>query len=198
MSSVATFNGTTKRIHLTASGQVSLRDILSDADRWIHDNQGFNYPFAISGYDVQNPTTGVISTLYARLVYGWRVEASGNTEIIDGVLMVDGGAEAPFVTAPGQVLIQYSQPIKTETVSLGGGSGASPSQIADAVWNSVYGSEVINILRLLKDIEAGNWQIVNNQMIFVGVDGVTEVARFDLRDHAGSPSMEAVYRRLRV
>lgn len=198
MSTVATFNGTTKRIHLVVTGQVSVRDIISDADRWIHDNQQYHYPFNVSGYDIQNQATGVISTLYARLVNGWRVEASGNTEIIDGVLMVDGGADSPFVTTPGQTLVQYSQPIKTETVSLGGATGASPSQIADAVWNNVYGVEVINVLRLLKDIEAGNWQIINNQMIFVGVDGITEVARFDLRDSAGSPSMESVYRRVRV
>lgn len=132
MPDVATFNGATQRIYLSVAGNVSLRDILSGYDRWTHDNHKFYPAFTISGYETIDAASGVISTLYGVLINGWRVVAQGDTTIVDGVLMVEGGAEAPFIAAPGQVLIKYSQPIKTETVSLGGASGVTLSQIENS------------------------------------------------------------------
>lgn len=47
-------------------------------------------------------------------------------------------------------------------------------------------------------LTAGRWIIKDNQMIFYKDDNETEVARFNLFDNNGSPSMDAVFDRFRV
>ena len=48
------------------------------------------------------------------------------------------------------------------------------------------------------DISGGRWKIVNNKMIFYKEDNVTEVARFNLLDDTGSPTMDDVHERVKV
>jgi len=50
----------------------------------------------------------------------------------------------------------------------------------------------------IKDIEGGRWRIVGNQMIFFKEDGITEVARFNLFDESGTPTMDSVFERQRA
>jgi hypothetical protein len=47
-------------------------------------------------------------------------------------------------------------------------------------------------------IEYGRWRIVGDQMIFYKDDNTTEIARFNLFDESGTPSMDAVFERFRV
>lgn len=51
----------------------------------------------------------------------------------------------------------------------------------------------------IKDIEGGRWKIDTalNQMVFYKEDNVTEVARFDLFDAAGSPTSDSPFERTR-
>lgn len=53
-------------------------------------------------------------------------------------------------------------------------------------------------LIFIKNIEGGYWKVKDNQMIFYKEDNTTEIARFDLFDKDGNPSMENVYERKRV
>jgi hypothetical protein len=53
-------------------------------------------------------------------------------------------------------------------------------------------------VEVIRDFTEGRWQIVANQMIFFKSDNVTEVARFDLHDAGGNPTMDAVFERLKV
>jgi hypothetical protein len=48
----------------------------------------------------------------------------------------------------------------------------------------------------LRQIEEGRWRIIGDQMIFYGVDGVTPILTFDLKDQAGLPTMENVFERV--
>lgn len=48
------------------------------------------------------------------------------------------------------------------------------------------------------DIQFGRWRIVGNQMLFYKEDNTTEIARFDLFDDAGNPTMDAVFERVKV
>ena len=52
-------------------------------------------------------------------------------------------------------------------------------------------------LDIFYNIEAGNWKIENNQMIFYKIDG-SELMRFDLFDKNGNPSENDVFERRRV
>lgn len=48
------------------------------------------------------------------------------------------------------------------------------------------------------DIERGRWKIESNQMIFYKEDNATEVARFNLFDESGNPTMDSPFERRRV
>ena len=50
----------------------------------------------------------------------------------------------------------------------------------------------------LIDIQYGRWKIYDNQMIFYAEDNITEVARFNLFDENGVPTVDAVFDRVRV
>lgn len=70
--------------------------------------------------------------------------------------------------------------------------------IDQAVWERSNGAQALTDLELIKNVEGGRWRIVSNQMIFYEDDNTTEVARFNLFDSAGSPTMTNVYDRQRV
>lgn len=59
-------------------------------------------------------------------------------------------------------------------------------------------SYVSGVVGSLYDIQYGRWHIVGNQMVFYKDDNVTEVARFDLFDSVGSPTMDAVFERVKT
>ena len=50
----------------------------------------------------------------------------------------------------------------------------------------------------LYDINYGRWKIVANQMIMYKDDNLTEVVRFNLFDDTATPSMDAVFERVKV
>jgi hypothetical protein len=53
-------------------------------------------------------------------------------------------------------------------------------------------------ISVVRDFTAGRWRMQNNQMIFYKEDNVTEVARFELLDAGGKPSMDSVFERKKV
>ena len=83
------------------------------------------------------------------------------------------------------------------------GGGSSPADIADAVWNELAAGHAIpdsfgDLVTFIKHIEGGRWRIIANQMIFYEADNVTEVARFNLKSSAGTPTMTNVFERTRT
>ena len=48
------------------------------------------------------------------------------------------------------------------------------------------------------DVQFGRWRIVGDQMLFYKEDNATEIARFNLFDDAGNPTMDAVFERVKV
>jgi hypothetical protein len=48
------------------------------------------------------------------------------------------------------------------------------------------------------EIETGRWKILNNQMIIYASDNITEIARFNLFDLEGNPSITDVVERVKV
>jgi hypothetical protein len=51
-------------------------------------------------------------------------------------------------------------------------------------------------LAIVKAVETGRWQILNNTMVFYDTNGTTPLLTFDLLDLAGLPTMDAVYQRV--
>jgi hypothetical protein len=68
---------------------------------------------------------------------------------------------------------------------------------AEAVWSSQNGVELVADVSFIKSIEGGRWKLINNQMIFYGEDGISEIAKFDLFNKEGNMAEENIYERRR-
>lgn len=83
------------------------------------------------------------------------------------------------------------------------GKAALANAAADQVWDEVASGHVASgstgaLLALVHSILGGKQQIIGNQLVCYAADNATEVARFNLFDAAGDPTMVAVYLRTRV
>lgn len=128
-----------------------------------------------------------------------------------------------FLAAAGAYTVEFSPPdgylADADTVTVSASSPATPAAVAAAVRaelttelgcldaavssrlsTSSYVAPDNNTIGFLRDLAAGSWRIdaAASQLICLGEDGETEVARFDLEDHLGNPSPTHVFRRTRV
>ena len=83
------------------------------------------------------------------------------------------------------------------------GKTALANAAADQVWDEVASGHVASgstgaLLALVHSILGGKQQIIGNQLVCYAADNATEVARFNLFDSDGAPTMVAVYLRTRV
>ena len=83
------------------------------------------------------------------------------------------------------------------------GKAALANAAADQVWDEVASGHVASgstgaLLALVHSILGGKQQIVGNQLVCYAADNATEVARFNLFDSDGDPTMVAVYLRTRA
>ncbi len=70
--------------------------------------------------------------------------------------------------------------------------------VADHIWEHNKAQELVNNIGFIKAIESGAWKIVNNRMIFLAEDNVTETAVFDLFDKYETQAEYNIYERRRV
>jgi hypothetical protein len=223
------FTGATKRIDLTpGTVAVDVKDLFSRWKDWVQTgNAGWDQAFTCVGGEEIG--VGVYITTYAFLLNGWHVhpqEANHKVEFSGGVILTDSGDDPIALTAGAfNVQVQYSQPIKTETVATG---GVNVNAVAAAVWALMGGSgrttlaslelavdeatdaaagvqtvngkvdTVLADVTLLRKMESGRWKIIANQMIFYDEDGVTPLRTFNLKDQIGAPSMSSVFERVPV
>lgn len=138
-------NGATKVITLTAgTTSVSVRDLWS---RWVDwfvtgDNSKYLPAMVNVGGDDIDLSAGTKIPIYAFLMNGWKIkpqEASHTLNIVDGILLVNGGGD-PFINTTGNyvVRINYQQPVQAISFSSTGGGGITEQDkidIADVVWD---------------------------------------------------------------
>lgn len=154
-----TFDGPTKRINLSATAELSVHDVYSRWKDWVReaDNSKFAEAFSVVGGDAIDATAGTAVPLYAFLENGWRVkpqESSHTLNVVDGVLLVNGGGD-PFVNTTGSfvVRINYQQPVQGIGFNTGGGGGASAAQVWAHVIEGALTAE--QVARLLLAVAAG-------------------------------------------
>jgi hypothetical protein len=130
------FDGVAKTITLTTgTTSIGVRDLWS---RWVDwfltgDNSKYLPAFTQVGGNTIDPSVGTSIPIYAFLMNGWRLkpqEANHTLTVSDGILLVNGGGD-PFNNTTGAytVRINYSQPVQAITVSTGGGTGLTLSEI---------------------------------------------------------------------
>lgn len=142
-----TFDGPNKIVQLS-SGTTSL-SVRALWSRWVDwlltsDNSKYLQAMSLLGGDEIDPTVGTRIPAYVTLLNGWKVrpQAANHTlAVSDGVLLVSGGGD-PFVSPTGSYTIRilYQQPVQaiafTVNSGSGSGTGATASEIADAVWEA--------------------------------------------------------------
>ena len=192
------FNGSNKIISLSlGTTLLDVRDLYSRWKQWvISDGLQYTQAFDVVGGDPINEAAGIYITSYFFLINGWKIrpqEASHKLIVTNGILATADGSD-PFIPTLGNynILISYSQPIKTETVALGGGGGATPVQIANAVWNEVLTSYLVtnsagDILNILKKLIANRVVKEGNTITIYEDNGTTIYKQYDLSDGGRNP-----------
>jgi hypothetical protein len=148
------------------------------------------FPYRVIGGDDTAP--GEIAPLYAYLKNGWRIrpqEADHVLNITGGAILVDGDTTLdPFVDTLGAftVRVRFYVPVQG-TLMESGTSGLTPAESAALL-------DLQTDVEYIKGMEKGEWSIVGNQMIFKNESSV-EIARFNLFDENGNPSMINVFKR---
>lgn len=133
------------------------------------------------------PKTGLTPSL-------WVWELNG-TPVISGSNMTE--------IAGGYYYYDFTGYDDEEDYSIRADGGASLSNVDRYCVNTnetEYHEQLDDIetdIAFTKDIEGGKWQLINNQMVFWAADNVTEVARFNLYDVNGAPSVRNVFKRVR-
>jgi hypothetical protein len=101
--------------------------------------------------------------------------------------------------------IQIERSVKAAAIATGGSALASDERsrlmslpMAADVWSHAAASGLLDGVAFLRDMTGGRWELADNQMIFYAADNATEVARFDLLDAAGQPTMSSPFERVRV
>lgn len=149
-----TFDGLNKRITLTAgTTTVGVREIWSRWVDWLLTSDNSKYEIAmeqVGGNDI-DLGAGTKIPIYAFLKNGWRIrpqEANHTLNVIDGILLVDGGGD-PFINTAGSfiVRINFQQPVQAISFSTGGGGGATPASIwGHAVEGTLSAEQIMRVM----------------------------------------------------
>lgn len=117
-----------------------------------------------------------------------------------GVYQTAPGIYAAYVSFPdnfrGQVLWDTGTAFLTASYATEQYNYEENNPKVDSIYNVV--TSMTGTLNSIYDIQFGRWRIVGDQMIFYKDDNATEVARFNLFDDAGNPTMDAVFERVKV
>jgi len=152
--------------------------------------------------------SGKFTERYVTLLQGARIVPFDTDHVltINGTLITDDGFEGIFafdklpLSVGTSVDIAYVPP-QVEIITIATGSAVTAQDKADIaaqVWTTSQGAKVAVDVDMIRNIEGGKWEIINNQMVFYKADNTTEIARFNLFDNAGNPTQSNVFKRERV
>lgn len=147
------FDGAAKII--TLSTGTTVLDVMNLWSRWVDwflTSDNSKYPIAmenLGGNDI-DVGAGTSVPIYVFLKNAWVIkpqEANHTLRVGGGILLGSGGGD-PFTNTSGSfiVRINYSQPAQAITVSTGGGSAPTASEIAAEVWATDVGSNTAAVV----------------------------------------------------
>lgn len=215
-----TFDGATKIATLsTGTTTLSVHDLYSRWKDWVllSDNSKWAAMFATTGGDTIDSGAGTSVPLYAFLINGWKIkpqEADHTLDVVDGVLLVDGGGD-PFTNTTGDytVRIKYSQPVQAIAFSTSGGGGYTPAQIAAEIFSTMLSgfntigtaghafnniNVCLDIVQTLLKYQANRTRVdqTTKTLTVYDDDDVTPIRVFDLHNFAGAASVTEVAERM--
>ena len=165
--------------------RLALKDKEDDALGIVNPDTHIHYPPIQVG--------GITLARVVQIINGYTVEFENGNYIVD---LYGANSNISEVTRLNCVSVRSHN-----SAGLIDASFATPDDIARAVWQ--YASRTLTSfgdleskIDILLDVEQGDWEIRDNQMIFYKRNG-DELMRFDLYDKAGLPSEINVFRRVR-
>ena len=212
---VESWDGANRRIYLKSGVEEyhPVTDIYAEYRNKRRTDESFRVwePLVVAAGNIKKSTTKA-TPRYLVLLEGTKVvpyDEEGNL-YQTGEMITDDPVSDPTIYDTAALVNSvriFISPSEAEIIYVSTGSGLSPEESAklmaipdqwdnaQAVWDSNERGDKIDFVN---NINGGKWELANNQMVFYAVDGVTEVARFNLMDDTGSPTMENVFRRERV
>ena len=119
---------------------------------------------------------------------------SGNLDAVGSQLnVVSGNVDVAVSNATQAAVNSYGTYMKLLQVS---GSVESINTTVQGMSSSL--GAIGSATQDLYDMQFGRWHIIGDKMIFYRADNVTEIARFNLLDDAGNPTMDAVFERVKI
>lgn len=186
------FDASNKRIILDSSS-VTATELYSRSCDWLLEDDNLKYGEVFRQVGGDDLGGGLSIPPYYFLQGSWRVRPmeQSHTLIITGNLFVEGGG-VPVVQTLGSynVSVQYTVPVQAQGISTSGAEAPSAAQVADAVWNSTAGTQLINdILFLSKTLKnkrdvkkvGATWTLV-----IYDDDGTTPIISKALKDFSGA------------
>lgn len=160
-------------IDLIGGGEITAASTTLSGAVWLESKAGVDGPFGFG--EVTNTT--VLN------IIAWLAMNLSGQGTLDGSTLKGFADMAADITSAGELV--------------------TPESCAIAVWNRLLSSHVTagtagKILSDIHEIEIGRWQIDADQLILYKSDNVTEIARFNLFDSVGSPTMTDVVDRQKV
>lgn len=117
-----------------------------------------------------------------------------------GVIQLAPGIYSAYISFPdnfrGQILWDTGTAFPTSSYAVEGYNYDENNPIVGEILTTV--NHISGVVDELYQMGYGRWKIENNQMIFFGSNNTTEIARFNLFDDAGDPTMDSVFDRVKV
>lgn len=117
-----------------------------------------------------------------------------------GVIQLAPGIYSAYISFPdnfrGQILWDTGSTFPTSSYAVEGYNYDENNPLIGDILTTV--NQISGTVGELYQMGYGRWKIENNQMLFFGPDNLTEIARFNLFDDAGNPTMDSVFDRVKV
>ena len=182
---------------------VNIQELLNDIRSAEETESGIQYPKIANASGKESLGGGVSVGVTVELLGDWQLKfwETGGIVKISGGNLVGGPGGDPIAYTPGvQALLIQSAAGTVVTVSTGSGLSAEESAklmalpTPQAIWAENQAGAKLDFIH---KVEGGNWTLVGDQMVFFDVNN-DEIARFDLLDAEGNPTIENVFRRVRT
>ena len=116
------------------------------------------------------------------------------------VIQLAPGIYSAYISFPdnfrGQILWDTGSTFPTSSYAVEGYNYDENNPLIGDILTTV--NQISGTVGALYQMGYGRWKIENNQMLFFGPDNLTEIARFNLFDDAGNPTMDSVFDRVKV
>lgn len=144
------FDGVAKHITLSlGTTELNVKDLWSRWVDWVLTGDNSKYLPAmtqVGGNDI-DLASGTSIPVYIYLLNGWRVipqSADHTLNVVQGILLVEGGGDPFDHTGSYVIRINYQQPVQAITVSTGGNFSSTDRQVLELLLKLLKNKQILD------------------------------------------------------